>query len=129
MKFSTLSILATAVILTGCSTARNQEMLLSAAGFKTIVPTTPKQIAKVKSLPQLKVVPINKKGQTFFVFADANRNTLLIGNQQQYSAYQQYALQYKIQEDKVAAASLNADAAEWGGFGSFNDGFWGPGVY
>jgi hypothetical protein len=45
---------------------------------------------------------------------------------QQYQQYQQYTLQYKIQQDKVEAASLNADADyEWGAWG----GMMGPGFY
>ncbi len=129
MKSFKLPLLLTALVLSGCSSGQNKETLLSAAGFRTIVPTTPKQITKVKSLPQLKVLPINKKGQTYFIFADASRNMLLIGNQKQYTQYQQYALQYKMQQDQVEAASLNADASEWGGYGGFGEGFWGPGFY
>ena len=129
MKFFTLPLVLSALALSGCSSGQNKETLLSAAGFRTVVPTTTKQIAKVKSLPQLRVLPINKKGQTYFIFADASRNMLLIGNQKQYTQYQQYALQYKIQQDQVEAASLNADASEWGGYGGFGEGFWGPGFY
>lgn len=129
MKSFTLPLVLAALVLSGCSSGQNKETLLSAAGFRTIVPTTTKQIAKVKSLPQLSVLPINKKGQTYFIFADASRNMLLIGNQKQYTQYQQYALQYKIQQDQVEAASLNADASEWGGYGGFGEGFWGPGFY
>ena len=94
MKLFTLPLLLATLVLSGCSSGQNKETLLGAAGFRTIVPTTPKQITKVKSLPQLKVLPINKKGQTYFIFADASRNMLLIGNQKQYTQYQQYALQY-----------------------------------
>jgi len=132
MKFFTLpllSLLLAALVLSACSSGQNKETLLSAAGFRTVVPTTPKQIAKLKTLPQLKVVPVVKKGQTYFIFADATHNMLLIGNQKQYTVFQQYALQYKMQQDQVEAASLNADAAEWGGYGGFGDGLWGPGFY
>lgn len=97
---------------------------MSAAGFRTIVPSTPTQIAQLKTLPQGKLTPINKKGKTFFLFADSINNCLLIGNQSQYNTYQQYCLQYKIAQDKLSAASYNADAwDEWGGP------FWGPGFY
>lgn len=117
-----------AALLTGCSTGQGKERLLSAAGFQTVVPTTQKQITQLKTLPQLQVIPVTKKGKTIFMFADSKRNLLLIGNQKQYQQYQQYSLQYHIQQDKVEAASLNADAYEWGGWGGMG-GFWGPGFY
>jgi hypothetical protein len=125
MKTFALPILIIVLALAGCSTGQNKETLLSAAGFRTVVPTTPSQIAQLKTLPQLKVVPVTKKGKTIFLFADSGRNMLMIGNQKEYTAYQQYALQYKMQEDKEATAALNADAAEWGCWG----GCWGPGFY
>ncbi len=123
-----LITLLSALLVTGCSTGQNKERLLSASGFKTVVPTTQKQVAQLKTLPQLQVIPVTKKGKTIFMFADSKRNLLLIGNQKQYQQYQQYSLQYHIQQDKVEAASLNADASEWGGWGGMG-GFWGPGFY
>jgi hypothetical protein len=119
-------ILLTALALSSCSTGQNKERLLSAAGFRTVIPTTPQQVAKLKTMPQRQVVPVTKKGKTSFLFADSARNLLLIGNQSQYSQFQQYALQYHLAEDKVEAASLNADAADWGCWGG---GFYGPGFY
>ncbi len=132
MKFFTpplLSLLFAALFLSGCSSGQNKETLLTAAGFRTVVPTTPKQIAQLKTLPQLKVIPVTRNGKTAFLFADASRNTLLIGNQKQYTAYQQYALQYKMQQDKEATAALNADASQWGCWGGMDGPFWGPGFY
>jgi hypothetical protein len=133
MKRSHLPILVTllsSILLVGCSTGQNKETLLTAAGFRTVVPTTSKQITQLKTLPQLKVIPVAKNGKTVFMFADSARNTLLIGNQKQYTTYQQYALQYKIQQDKLAAASLNADAdEEWGAWGGMGGPFWGPCFY
>ena len=122
--------LLTVILLTGCTSTQKKETLMSAAGFRTVIPSTPKQIAQLKTLPQGKVVPVTKKGKTFFLFADSEHNTLLIGDQKQYTAYQQYALQYKIQQDKLATASLNADASsEWGAWGGIDGPMWGPGFY
>jgi len=130
MKFFALpllSLLFATFLLSACKSGQNKEMLLSAAGFRTVVPTTSQQIAQLKTLPQLKVIPITKDGKTAFLFADAASNTLLIGNQKQYTAYQQYALQYKIQQIQEATASLNANASQWGCWGGIDGPFWGPG--
>jgi hypothetical protein len=123
-----LLILVVSLTLSACSNINQKEQFMSAAGFHTVIPSTPKQIAQLKSLPQGKVIPVKKKGKTVFLFADAAHNTLMIGTQSQYNAYQQYCLQYKITENQENAAALNADAAEWGGWdGGF--GPWGPGFY
>ena len=126
MRTFLLPLLAVSLLLSACSTGQNKERLLSAAGFRTVVPSTPKQISQLKTLPQRQVIPVTKKGKTAFLFADSARNILLIGNQSQYSQYQQYSLQYHLSENQVEAASLNADASEWGCWGG---GFWGPGFY
>jgi hypothetical protein len=126
MKISLSTLLLATLLCSGCASTQRKETLMSAAGFRTIIPTTPAQIAKLKSMPQDKVIPVSKKGTTFFLFADAASNTMLIGNQKQYQQYQQYALQYKLQEKAENTAALNADADEWGCWGG---GCWGPGFY
>jgi len=118
-----------ALFSTGCA-SQSKVTLLSAAGFRTVVPNTPAQIAQLKTMPQRKVIPVVKKGKTVFLYADASSNVLLIGNQKQYTQYQQYNLQYKIQKDKEATAALNADAGEeWNAWGGLDGPFWGPCFY
>lgn len=122
-------LILSAILLTGCA-SQSKVTLLSAAGFRTVIPSTPAQIAQLKSMPQRKVIPVIKKGKTVFLYADAANNSLLIGNQKQYQQFQQYNLQYKIQQDKEATAALNADAnAEWSAWGGLDGPFWGPCFY
>lgn len=129
MKTPLSLLILSAILLTGCA-SQSKVTLLSAAGFRTVIPSTPAQIAQLKSMPQRKVIPVVKKGKTVFLYADAANNSLLIGNQKQYQQFQQYNLQYKIQQDKEAAAALNADAdAEWGAWGGLDGPFWGPCFY
>jgi outer membrane murein-binding lipoprotein Lpp len=129
MKLPLFPIVLAAILLTGCASG-SKITLLSAAGFRTVVPSTPAQIAQLKSMPQRKVVPVTKKGKTAFLYADAANNVLLIGNQKQYQQFQQYNLQYKIQQDQEATAALNADASqEWGAWGGIGGPFWGPCFY
>lgn len=129
MKITLPSLILSAILMTGCA-SQSKEMLLSAAGFRTVIPTTPDQIAQLKTMPQYKVIPVTKKGKTVFLYADAARNSLMIGNQKQYQQFQQYNLQYKIQQDKEATAALNADAnAEWNAWGGLDGPLWGPCFY
>lgn len=123
------SLLVGLLFATGCA-SQSKVTLLTAAGFRTVVPSTPAQIAQLKTMPQRKVIPVVKKGKTAFLYADASSNVLLIGNQKQYTQFQQYNLQYKIQRDQEATAALNADAnAEWGAWGGLDGPLWGPCFY
>jgi hypothetical protein len=122
-------LLAVLLPLAGCASG-SKVTLLTAAGFRTVVPNTPAQIAQLKSMPQRKVIPVVKQGRTAFLYADASSNILLIGNQKQYTQFQQYNLQYKIRQDKEATAALNADASmEWNAWGGLDGAFWGPCFY
>ncbi|MEY2906022.1 MAG: hypothetical protein RLZZ408_493 [Verrucomicrobiota bacterium] len=129
MKTPLSLLILSAILLTGCA-SQSKVTLLTAAGFRTVVPNTPAQISQLKSMPQRKVIPVVKKGKTVFLYADAANNMMLIGNQKQYQQFQQYNLQYKIQQDKEATAALNADAnAEWSAWGGLDGPFWGPCFY
>jgi hypothetical protein len=126
-KFILNTLLVGAVLMTGCASKYQYKVtMLKAAGFRTIVPNTPAQVAQLKTLRQHKVTPVLKNGKTTFVYADSAKNLLLVGDEKQYHLYQEYKLQHKIQERQEETAALNADASDWGCWGG---GFWGPGFY
>ena len=109
------------LLIPGCNSLQKKEQLLGAAGFRSVTPSTPAQIAKLKSLPQGHLTPITKNGKTLFVLADAKQNRLFVGNQSQYQAYKQMRLQNQLAEDKLATADLNADASmEWNAWGGLD---------
>jgi hypothetical protein len=64
------------------------ESLLLRAGFKAKVATTAKQRQELKTLPEGKVSPVTQKGKTFYVYPDATRHQIYVGNEAQYQAYQ-----------------------------------------
>lgn len=122
-----LPLLLAVLLLAGCNSLQHKEDLMSAAGFRTVVPSTPAQIAHLKSMAQGKLTPVVKKGQTFFILPDAAGNRLLIGSQSQYATYQQLRLKNQLAQDKLATASLNADAnAEWDAWGGLDAPLWAP---
>ena len=84
------------LLIPGCNSLQKKEQLLGAAGFRSVTPSTPAQIAKLKSLPQGHLTPITKNGKTLFVLADAKQNRLFVGNQSQYQAYKQMRLKKKM---------------------------------
>jgi hypothetical protein len=71
----------------------NAENLLLSAGFKAKVATTAKQRQELKTLPEGRVSPVTQKGKTFYIYPDAPRNQIYVGNKAQYQAYQSLAAQ------------------------------------
>jgi hypothetical protein len=65
---------------------QNKENLLSAAGFKVIVPKTATQQQKLKALPADKVTLVQKDGKNYYVFPDAANNQAYVGGPTQYQA-------------------------------------------
>jgi hypothetical protein len=85
--FARLSIVwALAFVILGPSCAINQqttEILLSDAGFKTLVATAPLQ----RQLPPYKVTVTERNGEAYYAYLDSARNQIYVGNQSQYQRY------------------------------------------
>lgn len=110
------SVLA-AVLLTfgpGCASTKQTEDLLTAAGFKTRPATTAAQQEHLKSLPR-KVSLLQKDGKNYYVFPDAARNVLYVGDNTQYEEYQKLRKQQAWAEEQVnPAAEMQTATALWG---------------
>ena len=99
------------------------EELLAAAGFQLKLADTPDQMAHVQTLTQHQLVPHQKDGKVYYVYADAiTCKCLYWGNEEAYQHYQQFALQREIADEQRMAAQMNANA-------SMNWGMWGPGPW
>jgi hypothetical protein len=107
------------VLALGCSTTKQTENMLSAAGFKMMPATTPEQQAHLKTLPPNKVTMVVRDGKTYFAFPDIKQQVLYVGQQAQYDAYQKLRLQKQLAADQVQAAEMNSEPAwgAWGGWG------------
>jgi hypothetical protein len=101
----------------GCSTTREKENTLAAAGFKMMPADTPEKKAHLNSLPAGKITPVQREGTLYYAFPDPKNNVLYVGQEQQYQLYRQIGLQKQIGDEQLSAAQLNNNAA-WG--------FWGP---
>jgi len=112
--------------LTGCASieAPNTESLLSAAGFWTKTPVTPKQIAFYNSLSVFELQRHVVKGQVVYTFADKKNKVIYFGGEQAYQRYRQLALKQQIAEEKLTAAEMNEEASlDWSGWGPWGT-FW-----
>ena len=83
---SILSILA--AFLLGCSSTKQKENMLSAAGFKTMAANSPQREEHLKSLPDDRLTAANLNGHNYFVFPDRAESMLFVGQEPQYQQYQ-----------------------------------------
>jgi hypothetical protein len=118
MVLSVSVVLALLALAIGCSTTKETENLLSAAGFKTMPATTAQQQAHLKTLPPNKVTSVVRDGKTYFVFPDAKAQVLYVGQQAQYDAYQKLRLEKQMAQEQLEAAEGNA-SGDWGAWGDW----------
>jgi hypothetical protein len=122
-SYKTLSILAILALTAACATnTKSRENLLTAAGFKTIVASSPQQQQHLKSLPAGKISLVQRKGKPYYVFPDTTHNQLFVGSPSQYKTYQQLRQQNKIATEQLESAELYQEATtQWE--------MWGPWWY
>jgi hypothetical protein len=127
-RFSMSSSIIAVVFLaiasfTGCAgyNAQSKESLLSAAGFQTRTPTTPKQVVMFQRMTPYKLERRVRNGKVLYAFADPQQNLVYIGGESEYQKYRQISLQRQIAEDQLEAAQINEETSlyDWGPY-------WGP---
>jgi hypothetical protein len=116
-------LLATAALVAlaiGCTTTKERENMLSAAGFKMVPANTPERQAHLKSLPADKITPVQRNGTTYYTFPDPKNNVLYVGQEAQYQQYRKLRYQKQLADEQLETAQMNENA--WGAWGA-----WGPG--
>jgi hypothetical protein len=115
-----LSIALALLILAGCATAQHPETFLTAAGFKVVAATTPKQEQRLKTLPPGKISTVQRNGRTYYVFPDTARNRIYLGTPNEYQNYQQILADSKIAaQDRMSAELAAANGDDWNDWGSW----------
>jgi len=122
-RFLCLAAVALLAFAAGCTTTKQTEDMLSAAGFKIVLANTPQQQAHLKTLPKRKVTMVQRDGKMYFVYPDAKQNVLYVGQQAQYQAYQKARQEAMLAAEQESAAAMNDEAwATWGMWGG--PGWW-----
>jgi len=117
-KFKTwLSIGALLAVAVGCSTTKEKENMLSAAGFQMVPANTPQTQAHLKSLPADKITTAQRDGKMYYTFPDPKSNVLYVGQEPQYQRYQKMRLESQLPEERVYEAEITDDWAGWGSWG------------
>jgi hypothetical protein len=86
---SIVVISALCVAVAACqSNSQLKEDMLSSSGFKPVRPTTPAQLASLRSLPPHKLTKTTHKGKTVWVYPDPTIcGCLYVGGPNAYDAY------------------------------------------
>jgi hypothetical protein len=93
-----VSAMAILAFVAGCQTAAvnqseiatsKKEMLLSQAGFKVKMVTSPKQQQRVNALAQGRVSAVKYQGKLYYVYPTAKKDQIYVGKQAQFNAYKQ----------------------------------------
>lgn len=96
---STVIVIGLGMILAGCAVIQGQkaiqmERLLAAAGFQMRLADSPEKLRHLKTLTQRKLVPHQRDGRVYYVYADATScQCLYVGTEKAYQRYQRLALQ------------------------------------
>jgi hypothetical protein len=98
----------------GCATPRpsqeTRDILLS-SGFHVVKAATPAQQAHLKTLPPGKIVVAHRDGKTWYVYPDAARGQIYVGNQAQFQSARQAMQDAKMEswQDEVVNTDGGGD--------------------
>ena len=114
-----LALLVT-LMLPACAThLQKKEAFLREAGFRTVQPQTPDQIAHVRSLRQGHIVHETRNGQTLYMLADAPKNLLLVGGDTEYAKYQEILYAKEVEPGRKSYRFTKSLESAWDqGWGS-----------
>jgi len=89
---------------------KDTEQLLAAAGFKMKLADTPAKMAHLKTLTQHKIVPHQKDGAVYYIYADAaNCQCFYWGQDQSYQNFMQLQEQQNIANEERMTAEINEE--------------------
>jgi hypothetical protein len=120
----TALVVAMGIAPVGCAgkKAMQTEQLLAASGFHMKLADTPEQLDHLKTLTQRKLLPHQRDGNVYYVYADAaSCKCVYVGDEKAYQHYEDL-----IEEEKVVKEDLqSSDEARMEEDESFNWDLWG----
>jgi hypothetical protein len=123
-----VALIALAMMLTGCAsqgkwTAADQTQVdLGSCGFTWKIADTPEKMKQLEALPQRQIVPHQKDGKIYYIYADARDcKCVYIGDEKAYQQYKQFVYEKRQdRKDDIAAeqtALIAMDSNFWSIFG------------
>jgi len=119
-----LPLALVAALLTGCAAIekanrKNNEQLLSAAGFQVLPANTPKRQETLATLKPYTIQREIRGEKVWYVYADPQGNFAYIGDQAAYSRYSTLVTQQQISDQNMMAAQMETMPGAWGGWGYY----------
>jgi hypothetical protein len=118
-----LALIALAAVLAGCAsqgkwTAADQaQMDLGSCGFSWKIADTPEKMKQLEALPQRQIVPHQKDGKLYYIYADARDcKCVYIGDEKAYQQYKQFVYEKRQDRKDDIAAERTADIAMFSDF-------------
>jgi hypothetical protein len=111
------ALLTLSALVLGCTSTPSSapppqaESLLVAAGFKTVVASTDKQLQLLPTLPVGQVTVVTQTGKNFFVYPDSANNRIYVGTEKEYQAYMKLRAQNNLPTADPQASYFQQDAA------------------
>jgi len=123
-----LALIALTTVMTGCASqgtmpATMQTQLdLGSCGFTWKIADTPEKMKQLEALPQRQIVPHQKDGKVYYIYADARDcKCVYIGDEKAYQQYRQFVYDKRMdRKNDIAAeqaATITMDLGFWGAFG------------
>ena len=123
-----LALIALTTVMTGCASqgtmpATMQTQLdLGSCGFTWKIADTPEKMKQLEALPQRQIVPHQKDGKLYYLYADARDcKCVYIGDEKAYQQYKQFVYEKRQdRKDDIAAeqtAIMSMDPNFWSIFG------------
>jgi hypothetical protein len=114
------AVLGLLILAAGCATTKHTETFLTAAGFKVVTATTPRQEQKLQALAPGKITLVHRNGKAYYVFPDVAHNRIYLGTANEYQNYRQIVADSKIAaQDRMGAEMEAADGDDWNDWGSW----------
>ena len=115
-----VALLLLSLVLPACVThLQKKENYLKEAGFRTVKPTTPEQIAHFQSLRKNHITHETRNGTTLFMLADENKKILLVGGETEFQQYQEILYAREVEPGKKSDKFTQGIANLWNqGWGS-----------
>ncbi len=97
-------------------------MDLGSCGFSWKIADTPEKMKQLEALPQRQIVPHQKDGKIYYIYADARDcKCVYIGDEKAYQQYKQFVADKRMdKKDDIAAeqtAIMSIDPNFWSIFG------------
>ena len=113
-----LALAVVACASTGAGKGVETEKQLEAAGFKRGVASTPDERARLKKLPQRKVVPYEEGDKVYYIYVDLDKcNCAYAGDEEAYRKYRKLVNEKKlVEEDRresVRNRQRQMDSDDW----------------